>query len=102
MSYYGTTINDFQASSTHSVSWNGSTGMFAVSASSFNGTAVTLKHKIGNVFVDLGTDAVLSANGAVIFSTSATELQVSVSAGSGNPSSGAAIIVQPVAENKAF
>jgi hypothetical protein len=101
MSYYGKTINNFQASATHDIPWNGSTGMFAVSAASFNSTAVTLQHKIGDYWVDFGSDAILTANGAVIFSSSSTELRVSVSSGSGNPTSGV-ILVQQVAENKAF
>lgn len=101
MSYYGKTINNYQASQNYDIPWNGSTGMFAVSASDFNSTAATLQQKIGDVWVDFGDDAVLSANGAVIFSTSETELRVSVSAGSGNPTSGV-ILVKPVAENSAL
>jgi len=101
MSYPGKTINDFTANTTYDIPWNGSTGMFAVSASAFNGVEATLQHKIGNYWVDFGAEAVLGTNSAVIFSSSETELRVVVSAGSGNPTSGV-ISVKPVSENKSF
>lgn len=99
--YYGTQIQNPEVGQSYEVSWNGSEGMFAVSAAAFNGASFSLQHKLGDYWVDLGEDAVLdTSSGGVIFSTSASELKVVVS-GPTNPTNGF-IIVEPVKQNKAL
>jgi hypothetical protein len=104
MSYYGKTItNPAQATNTE-VDWNGSTGMFAVAGSNFQSQTVKLQHKIGDTWVDIGSDASFTANGAVLFTTSASKVRVNVSwdTNSSPPDLVVVIEVKPVVENKAY
>ena len=94
---YGKTFTNPASDSSTAVDWNGGTGMFAV-AGTFSSATVKLQHKIGSTWVDIGSDASFTADGAVIFTTGATELNVLNSAHT--PS--VTVTVLPVYENKAF
>ncbi len=75
--------------------------MFAVQGT-FSGATVKLQHQIGDgasaVWQDIGADATLTASGSILFTTSATALQVVNSAHT--PS--VTVSVQPVYENHAL
>lgn len=103
MSYYGKTITNPAQGTFTEIDWNGSTGMFAVAGSNFQSRTVKLQHKIGDTFVDIGSDASFTANGAVLFTTSASKLRVHVdNVSSGSPDLVVVIEVKPVVENKAY
>ncbi len=75
--------------------------MFGVSGSNYQSQTIKLQHNIGGTWVDIGSDASFTANGAVLFTTSATQLRVNVSS-SGGAALAAHVEVQPVYENKAL
>ena len=102
MSYYGKTITNPAQNSNTEIDWNGSTGMFAVAGSNFQSQTVKLQHKIGDTWVDIGSDASFTANGAVLFTTSASKVRVSIDAVSGGADLVVVIEVKPVVENKAY
>ena len=72
--------------------------MFAVQGT-FAGATLTLQHKIGAVWQDIGADATLTASGSTLFTTSATQLQVTETGGTG---ASITVTVTPTYENKAF
>ena len=57
----------------------GGTYSFLASGAFTVGTTLTLQHKVGDAYVDLGADAVLTAAGGCTFTTSQTEIQLVVS-----------------------
>ena len=57
----------------------GGTYAFLASGTFSSGTTLTLQHKVGGAYVDIGSDAVLTAPGGCTFTTSQTELQLVVS-----------------------
>lgn len=101
MSYYGKTITNPAQGSDTDIDWNGSTGMFAVAGSNFRSRTVKLQHKIGDTWVDVGSDASFTTNGAVLFSTTSSQVRVNVS-GSGADALVVVAEVKPLFENKAF
>ena len=92
-------VNPAQGSNTD-IDWNGSTGMFAVGGSNFRSQTVKLQHKIGDTYVDIGSDASFTASGGILFTTSSSQVRVNVS-GSGDPLV-AVVDVKAVTENKAY
>lgn len=93
----GTVSRDVTSASDIDMTWNGSTGMFAV-IGTFGTAQIKLQHKLADTWVDLGDDATLTAAGQSLFTTAAKELRVALSAAPTNVD----IIVAPVADNKAF
>tara|TARA_B100000963_G_C22535168_1_gene629425 strand:- start:199 stop:534 length:336 start_codon:yes stop_codon:yes gene_type:complete len=57
----------------------GGTYSFLASGDFTVGTTLTLQHRVGDAFVTIGPDAVLTAAGGCIFTTSQTEIQLVVS-----------------------
>tara|TARA_B100000902_G_C26966525_1_gene743133 strand:+ start:111 stop:446 length:336 start_codon:yes stop_codon:yes gene_type:complete len=57
----------------------GGTYSFLASGTFSSGTTLTLQHKVGDAFVTIGPDAVLTAAGGCTFTTSQTEIQLVVS-----------------------
>lgn len=57
----------------------GGTYSFLASGTFSSGTTLTLQHKVGAAYVDLGADAVLTSAGGCTFTTSQTEIQLVVS-----------------------
>jgi|TARA_B110000495_G_C23034442_1_gene617229 hypothetical protein len=100
MSYYGKTITNPAQGSNTDIDWNGSTGMFAVGGSNFRSQTVKLQHKVGDTWVDIGTDASFTASGGVLFTSSSSQVRVNVT-GSGDPLV-AVVEVKTVTENKAY
>jgi len=100
MSYYGKTITNPAQGSLTEIDWNGSTGMFAVAGSNFRSQTVTLQHKVGDTWVNIGTDASFTTSAAILFTTASSKVRVFTS-GSGDPLV-AVIEVKTVAENKAY
>jgi len=94
---YGKTFSNPGTDSTTAIDWNGGTGMFAVQGT-FAGATLTLQHKLGAVWQDVGADATLTASGATLFTTSSTQLQVTETGGTG---ASITVVVKPVYENKA-
>ncbi len=72
--------------------------MFAVQGT-FAGATLTLQHKLGGVWQDIGADATLTASGSTLFTTAATQLQVNETSGTG---ASITVVVEPVYENKAL
>lgn len=93
----GTVSRDVTSASDIDMTWNGSTGMFAV-IGTFNGATIKLQHKLADTWVDIGPDVTYSAAGQQLFATSASELRVSLSSAPTDVD----IIVAPVKDNKAF
>lgn len=58
--------------------WNGRLGAF-LAAGTFDGATVKLQHKIGSIWVDLGSDTTLTADGGGQFITPQSELRVNTS-----------------------
>lgn len=61
---------------------NGSKGgehCFIASGDFTVGTTLTLQHKVGGAYVDIGSDAVLTAPGGCVFTTTQGDLQLVVS-----------------------
>ena len=100
MSYYGKTITNPAQGSLTEIDWNGSTGMFAAAGSDFQSQTVKLQHKVGDTWVDIGTDASFTGSAAVLFTTASSQVRVNIS-GSGDPLV-AVVEVKTVAENKAY
>jgi hypothetical protein len=85
--------------------WNGGSGMFSVTSNGdyVGAIEIKLEHDLGSEvvkWVDIGPAATFTANGATLFTTSATSLRV-VLADSGGPET-YHVLVQPTYENKAF
>tara|TARA_B100001123_G_scaffold339756_1_gene384865 strand:- start:207 stop:512 length:306 start_codon:yes stop_codon:yes gene_type:complete len=97
----GKTITNPAQGSNTDIAWNGGTGMFGVAGSNYQSQTIKLQHDIGGTWVDVGSDASFTANGAVLFTTSSTALRVNVST-SGGAALVATVEVKPVYENKAF
>lgn len=93
---YGTTSLDVTTADDIDMTWNGSTGMFAV-IGTFNSSTIKLQHQLASTFVDIGEDAIFTDDNQVLFTTSASKLRVSISSAPTNVD----IIVAPVADNKA-
>ena len=58
---------------------NGGDYTFLASGTFATGRTLTLQHKVGEEFIDIGTDAVLTAPGGCVFTTSASEIRLVVS-----------------------
>lgn len=93
----GLTFTDPGSGVSTAVEWNGGAGMFAVQGT-FSAATLTLQHKLGAVWQDIGPSATLTASGATLFTTGATQLQVVNT--SHTPSVTVSVI--PVYENKAL
>jgi hypothetical protein len=93
----GTESRDVTAATDIDMTWNGSSGMFAV-IGTFGGATIKLQHKIADSYVDIGADVTYTAAGQQLFATSSKELKVVLSSAPTNVD----IIVAPIADNKAF
>ena len=52
---------------------------FIASGTFSSGTTLTLQHKVGEAYVNIGSDAVLTAPGGCVFTTSQGDIQLVVS-----------------------
>ena len=93
----GTVSRNVTSSADIDMTWNGSSGMFAV-IGTFGSAQIKLQHKIADSYVDIGEDVTFTDDGQALFTTSSKELKVDLSAAPTNVD----IIVAPVADNKAF
>jgi len=92
----GTVSRNVTSATDIDMTWNGSSGMFAV-IGTFGSAQIKLQHKLADTWVDLGDDVTFNDDGQALFTTSAKELRVDLSAAPTNVD----IIVAPVADNKA-
>ena len=89
-------VESFTASTTPAITpHNGKTNAFLVSGE-FAGGTVTLQHKIGANYVDVGPDTTLTANGGGLFTTPVSALQVAVTGADGSPSFDVQVIIKPI------
>lgn len=93
----GTVSRNVASAADIDMTWNGSSGMFAV-IGTFGSAQIKLQHKIADSYVDIGEDVTFTDDGQALFTTSSKELKVDLSAAPTNVD----IIVAPVADNKAF
>jgi|TARA_R110000787_G_scaffold267203_1_gene373511 hypothetical protein len=93
----GTVSRNVSSAADINMSWNKSSGMFAV-IGTFGSAQIKLQHKLADSWVDIGEDVTFTNDGQALFTTGATELKVDLSAAPTNVD----IIVTPVADNKAF
>ena len=75
---------------------NGGTYCFLASGTFGSGRTLTLQQKVGESFVDVGDDAILTAPGGCVFTTSQSEIQLVVSGGSGDGSDNLYAAISPV------
>ena len=94
---YGTVARDVTSAADIDVAWNGSSGMFAV-IGTFGTAQIKLQHKLADTWVDIGDDVTFTDDGQALFTTSAKQLRVDLSAAPTNVD----IIIAPVADNKAY
>lgn len=93
----GTVSRNVTSAADIDMTWNGSSGMFAV-IGAFGSAQIKLQHKIADSYVDIGEDVTFTDDGQALFTTASKELKVDLSAAPTNVD----IIVAPVADNKAF
>jgi len=72
---------------------NGKTNAFLV-AGTFDGASISLQHKIGEVWVDVGENTTLTDDGGGLFTTPVSNIRVSVQ-GAG-PSIDVQVIIKPI------
>ena len=75
---------------------NGGTYCFLASGTFGSGRTLTLQQKVGESFVDVGDDAILTAPGGCVFTTSQSEIQLVISGGSGDSSDNLYVAISPV------
>jgi hypothetical protein len=81
--------------------WNGGTGMFAAAGSTWASAKLTLQHKVGDTYVDIGSDAVFdAANGQTLFTTASRNLRIVTASISGTPNVIAEVV--PITETPAY
>jgi len=85
------------ASSTPSINpLNGGTYCFLASgAIPASGCTLTLQHKVGSNYVDIGDDAVLTSPGGCVFTTSQSDIRLVV-AGNNNATNSIDVVIAPV------
>ena len=93
----GTVSRDVTSAADIDMTWNCSSGMFAV-IGTFGSAQIKLQHKLADSWVDIGEDVTFTDDGQALFTTASKELKVDLSAAPTNVD----IIVAPVADNKAF
>ena len=93
----GTVSRDVTSAADIDMTWNGSSGMFAV-IGTFGSAQIKLQHKLADSWVDIGEDVTFTDDGQALFTTASKEQKVDLSAAPTNVD----IIVAPVADNKAF
>lgn len=97
---YGTTLSVASNGNTD-FTWNGGTGMFAAAGSTWASAVLTLQHKVGDTYVNIGSEAVFTAaNGQTLFTTSSRNLRIVAASISGTPNVIAE--VTPVTETRAY
>lgn len=69
---------------------------FLASGTFGSGRTLTLQHKVGGAFVTIGSDTVLTAPGGCLFTSTASEIQLVVSGGSGDSSDNLYVNISPV------
>lgn len=69
---------------------------FLASGTFGSGRTLTLQHKVGGAFVTIGSDTVLTAPGGCLFTSTASEIQLVVSGGSGDTSDNLYVNISPV------
>jgi hypothetical protein len=86
----------FTASTTPAITpHNGKTNAFLVSGD-FAGGTVTLQHKIGDTYVDIGPDTTLTANGGGLFTSPVSDIRVDVTGADGSPAFDVQVIIKPI------
>ena len=88
----------FNATTTPAVNpHNGKTNAFLVAGDFSSGSSVTLQHKIGDTWVDVGPDTTLTANGGGLFTSPVSNIRVKVSnAAATGPSFDVQVIIKPI------
>lgn len=87
----------FDATTTPAVNpHNGKTNAFLVAGSFSSGSSVTLQHKIGDTWVDVGPDTTLTASGGGLFTSPVSNIRVKVSNAAGLPSFDVQVIIKPI------
>ena len=75
---------------------NGGTYCFLASgAIPASGCTLTLQHKVGSNYVDIGDDAVLTGAGGCVFTTSQSDIRLVV-AGNNNATNSIDVVIAPV------
>lgn len=69
---------------------------FLASGTFGSGRTLTLQHKVGDAFVTIGPDTVLTAPGGCVFTSSQSEIQLVVSGGSGDSTDNLYVAISPV------
>lgn len=69
---------------------------FLASGTFGSGRTLTLQHKVGDAFVTIGPDTVLTAPGGCVFTSSQSEIQLVVSGGSGDGTDDLYVAISPV------
>ncbi|OUU73518.1 MAG: hypothetical protein CBC27_03450 [Opitutia bacterium TMED67] len=69
---------------------------FLASGTFGSGRTLTLQHKVGGAFVTIGSDTVLTAPGGCLFTSTASEIQLVVSGGSGDGNDDLYVNISPV------
>jgi len=69
---------------------------FLASGTFGSGRTLTLQHKVGGAFVTIGSDTVLTAPGGCLFTSTASEIQLVVSGGSGDGNDNLYVSISPV------
>tara|TARA_R100001510_G_scaffold17659_2_gene15008 strand:+ start:1179 stop:1517 length:339 start_codon:yes stop_codon:yes gene_type:complete len=69
---------------------------FLASGTFGSGRTLTLQHKVGDAFVTIGPDAVLTAPGGSVFTSTQTEIQLVVSGGSGDAADDLYVAISPL------
>ena len=75
---------------------NGGEYCFLASGTFGSGRTLTLQHKVGDAFVTIGPDTVLTAPGGCVFTSSQSEIQLVVSGGSGDSTDNLYVAISPV------
>ncbi len=74
---------------------NGGDYCFLASGTFGSGRTLTLQHKVGDAFVTIGSDTVLTAPGGCVFTSSQSEIQLVISGGSGDGSDNLYVAIAP-------
>jgi len=69
---------------------------FLASGTFGSGRTLTLQHKVGDAFVTIGPDTVLTAPGGCVFTSSQSEIQLVVSGGSGDSADNLYVAISPL------
>lgn len=71
---------------------------FLASGTFGSGRTLTLQHKVGDTFVTIGSDTVLTAPGGCVFTSTQSDIQLVVSGGSGDSADNLNVVISPLPE----